>query len=251
MKFLTSLFMVFAFSANAMTAVTTCWPTKNLVIPPDAAAGLTKKQFDKTLDDFEKTVVPLVDFEHATLVVNRLWSDDTINANTTENGNTWSINAFGGFARYPNMTPSGYLLVMCHELGHHLGKAPRYNNNTEWAATEGESDYWATLKCMKLFDSKVYSSDSGMITLAKILAILGGEKTPSLNTPDKLEIGSTLESHPPAQCRLDTSKSGQECTASGLMDDIDARIGACFSYDHNKKPVGIGNRPRCWYAPSL
>ena len=31
------------------------------------------------------------------------------------------IEVFGGLARHPLMTPEGLMLVLCHEIGHHLG----------------------------------------------------------------------------------------------------------------------------------
>jgi hypothetical protein len=255
MKFLITTLLAFTCSVAQATQpipLPSCWPTTNLVIPPDAQSGMTEEEFNAVLDDFEVTAKPLVDAEGkgAVIVVKRLWTDNTINASTYPSGNKYIINSYGGFARYPGMTKSAYMMIMCHELGHHLGNAPKYGNNTEWAAIEGQSDYWATLKCYKLFKPLGYDSDEGMKTLATILAKLNGAKTmPSLETPDTTEVKVMSERHPKAQCRLDTSKAGDECEASGDMDEDDPAIGSCHNYDTDKKAVGLGNRPRCWFFP--
>jgi hypothetical protein len=34
---------------------------------------------------------------------------------------------FGGLARHELVTDDGFMMVVCHETGHHLGGAPRYN----------------------------------------------------------------------------------------------------------------------------
>ena len=53
---------------------------------------------------------------------------------------------FGGLARHKLVTPDGFALVACHEMGHHLGGAPRRGG---WASNEGQSDYYATTKCAR------------------------------------------------------------------------------------------------------
>lgn len=239
-------------NADAVPKSTICYPKTDMKIAANAGTGLSKAAFDKIIKDFMSVAAPLAAKENATVIVEKLWKDDTINASTYRDGNKWIVNAYGGFARYPGMTKSPYMAVMCHELGHHLGKAPRYDNNTDWAATEGQSDYWAMLKCMKIMETKGYSARVGMKKLAELMAKLGGErKVPRLDTPDKTEVRGTVEYHPRAQCRLDTSKAGYDCKASGDTNEQDPRIGACHTYDANKRPVGAGNRPRCWYDPAI
>ena len=53
---------------------------------------------------------------------------------------------FGGLARHDAVTADGFMGVICHEIGHHLGGYP---HRTSWASNEGQSDYYATTKCLK------------------------------------------------------------------------------------------------------
>src|SRR5690606_7932026 len=62
-------------------------------------------------------------------------------------GESWMIHMHGGLARYPIMSPGGMLLVACHEVGHHLGGAPK--KGLRWASSEGQSDYYGTLRCVR------------------------------------------------------------------------------------------------------
>ena len=62
------------------------------------------------------------------------------------NLNFYKVIMFGGLARRPEITADGFLLVVCHELGHHLAGYPFID---DWAANEGQADYFATQSCTK------------------------------------------------------------------------------------------------------
>lgn len=222
-----------------------CIPENNIVIPELAPTGISHKLFDSVVSAFEAHYGPVVASKGYKLVINRLWSDSTVNSDTTVEGRNWVINAYGGLARYPGMSVLGYITVLCHELGHHLGGAPKYSGwGDGWASVEGEADYWATLRCMKNLG---YSSGyivNGSVRLARVLADLGGEPMPSPNTPDPSVVSRTYEDHPASQCRLDTMLNGLHCTARGALSDIDPRVNTCYDYSSR-----IGVRPRCWFRP--
>jgi len=78
------------------------------------------------------------------LVIDKHWEDGTVNAYASENGNNDVISMFGGLARHPAITPDAFYLVACHEIGHHLGGAPK-KGNTQWASNEGQADSVNTL----------------------------------------------------------------------------------------------------------
>jgi hypothetical protein len=66
---------------------------------------------------------------------------------------------FGGLARHETITEDGMSLVVCHEIGHHIGGAPKKGGSaggwgggagaSTWASNEGQADYFATLKCLR------------------------------------------------------------------------------------------------------
>jgi hypothetical protein len=189
---------------------------------------------------------------------------------------------FGGLARYENMTRDGFAMVICHELGHHLGGAPKKASywGYSWASNEGQADYFATLKCARRlfinddnaeilshmnidplvadkcqenFKSEqdvnicVRASMAGKV-LASVLNSLGhGEDPVEFNTPDDSVVRRTDDSHPAAQCRLDTYFSGSICHVAYTedVDNEDPAIGTCARV-HNDID---GVRPLCWYKP--
>ena len=256
-------------------------PKNNLYIPATqfANGGLTQEQWTTIFDKFEKFYAPVIAARGATLELNRLWDDGTVNANASQSGKVWTINMYGGLARYPSMTPDGMMLVVCHETGHHLGGAPKMGGDPkEWASNEGEADYFGVLKCMRnMFadeDNSAIVSKMGVeptiqtacsaqfsnakdaaicqristagTLLGRILGELGQEdKVPTVDTPDTSVVTETDDSHPAAQCRLDTYFQGSNCTAKlNVALDNDYHTGACTA-----PKFKVGLRPTCWFKP--
>lgn len=238
--------LILAFLFLSATAGADCIPPNNHYIGVNNFSAVGKASFDDAIRKVQSAYAAEVAAMGATLRINNLWSDGTVNAQAYRRGSVWYVDAFGGLARYPGMTKNAFIAVLCHELGHHLGRAPRYDRNTDWAATEGQSDYFATLRCMKKLG---ISSAIPSLALATVLADLGGERKPSRSTRDASRVSRTYESHPDAQCRLDTMDAGRSCRASGPLSNSNPRQGTCHNYDAAGNPIGSGNRPRCWYAP--
>ena len=249
-------------------------PKNNLRIPVGdvRAMGIDEATFNAVMDKAEKVYAPIIAAHGGHLVVNRLWTDETVNASAEQRGSEWIINMYGGLARHKDINFEGMMLVACHELGHHLGGFPLYNGG-DWAANEGESDYFANLKCLRLTLGNTAPSNTDPIaksgcaaafpagadrnhceegamagvSVSSLLAELGGSPTPSFTTPDTSTVGQTDDSHPAAQCRLDTYFQGSMCSKpiAGDMSRSDA-----FSGCTKKEGFQTGFRPRCWYAPA-
>jgi hypothetical protein len=284
--FIAALAVTIAGTANAFA------PTQHDecdLIPPNAmyfataaATGIDEKMFNKVIDEVEAYYKPIFKTKGATFKVERKWKDGTVNAYATQNGSTWMVTMFGGLARHVETTPDAFAAVVCHEIGHHIGGQPRYDDGTSWASAEGQSDYFATAKCLrrvfekggnwltevdraelrrlaidptvdkacteafgsstKAGESCVRSSAAGL-ALARLLASLGGSSMPKYDTPDKNKVKRTDEAHPEAQCRLDTYFAGAVCGADMFID-----------FDEKDAKVGacnaptVGYRPACWYA---
>lgn len=72
----------------------------------------------------------------------------------------WQVQVTGGLARRPELSQDAFTLVVCHELGHHLGGFP-FAASTPipipiespmlevWAANEGQADYFSAQSCSK------------------------------------------------------------------------------------------------------
>lgn len=246
MKYILALAMALTTQAFAHAD---CFPRhpdyEGMKITSDVTSGVTEEQFDQVLDKIELVYGPIIRQLGKTLVVNKDWKDGTPNAYAHREGNEWHITMLGGLARLPGMNQMAFAIVACHELGHHLGRFPKYGRNSDWAATEGQADYFATLKCMKRMG---WASTAGAKALATVMAKLLKMKPPSRSTRDKSVMLKTFESHPGPQCRLDTYDMGYLCLAKGNFSDTNPKKGACHIYP-TKKTYWPGSRPRCWFAP--
>jgi hypothetical protein len=128
------------------------FPPNNLRYPVTngaEATGISQQDFDQVLNALESVYAPIVAAEHATLKISRDWENPEVNAASSRSpfGSTWILHMYGGMARHPQMTKEAFLLVACHEMGHQLGKSTRYTGTP--MASEGQADYFATLKCMR------------------------------------------------------------------------------------------------------
>ena len=257
-------------------ALTACWTDEDKpwgpqsFLPPNdlwmqdrmVAANITETEFNQILDTIEQTYKPIIAALGGNLVLERDWSDPTVNAYADRQGTNFIVHMYGGMARRSELNVIGFGLVACHELGHHLAGFPYYAWDN-WAANEGQSDYFAPMACgRKVFDSlatpeipatgkskcdtafaddlnrsRCYKNVSGGIALASLLATLGGSSIPSLDTPDPSVVSKTQDKHPKAQCRLDTMFQGALCTMSWNDSTIPQKDGAVCD-----------TRPKCWFA---
>lgn len=256
-------------------------PENNLkiMVGDKAAGGLTEEQFNSVIDQVEEIYKPIVSTYGGNLEVVRNWTNGTVNAYAEQEGDIWKVSMFGGLARHKTITPDGFALVVCHELGHHIGGVPRYGGD-DWASNEGQSDYFANLKCLRrIWDgqdnaavikdmqvpsfvtescAKSWSSKADQDicvrgamagdSVAKLFASLSWSKPAQFNTPDPKQVTVTSDSHPATQCRLDTYFQASLCEVS-FMDEIgqeDEMSGVC----HGNNGQEVGLRPRCWFKPT-
>lgn len=248
----------------------------------DVTYGIAETDFNQILDKVEDIYTPIFAGFGAKLVVERNWSDGTVNAYAKQNGSEWIISFFGGLARRKEITPDGFAMVVCHEIGHHLAGWPKYTGSS-WAANEGNSDFYSAASCAKkLFSDNQpaptpnpstdpcdflptvsYEEEEALaacpatndtektickrivnasMSLGKLLAALGNDKIPSIYTPDTRVVTTMQDSHPRAQCRLDTMVAGVKCKK--VWDDsVMPKTKAEMSQ------VTCDSKPRCWYAP--
>lgn len=253
-----------------------------LQIPPNSllAGDMTEAQYKSTLKSFEKFFAPVVDSEHrAELQIIISWSSNTVNAYAERDDDNWLITVYGGLARHKAITVDGLNLVLCHELGHHLGGYPKKSTN-RWSSAEGQADYYGTMKCLRrLWEKednttvvrnlqipdlvkkecvKSFSQENDqalcmrMSLAGKSVALMIQDLDhdsiePKFETPDDLVVRSINYMHPYAQCRLDTFFNGAICTVSEKLefDNDDEKTGSCHAKNGDIK----GLRPRCWFAP--
>ncbi len=262
-------------------------PENNVKIPvgTNFVGGITEEQFTKVMDKISLLFSDTVAKTGRKFVIERLWSDPTVNAYADQNTpGVDTIHMFGGLARHQETTEDAMALVACHELGHHLGGAPRKIDPTTgsafWASNEGQADYWGTMKCLRHYfegDDNVaaiqniqvpteVSSRCQLIyknaneiagceraamaglALAKLLnAITQGTTPVSFTTPDKSVVAKTYDAHPQSQCRLDTYYQASLCDHGfgEIVSQTNANTGVCSVKNGDQ----IGYRPLCWFKP--
>jgi hypothetical protein len=213
--------------------------------------NVTEEQFNTIIDSILESYQPLAALHGGKIEAYKGWSNSTVNASAQRMGGKWLINMYGGLARRPEVTPDGFAMVVCHELGHHFAGFPFVSGirgalNGAWAANEGQSDYFATHSCARriwandnakntTFESQLDETSVGKCnaqwskqtdknlcyrvtaagqSLGNLLAALGDDPFPDFSTPDSTVRRSTMDAHPNAQCRLDTYLAGALCKVS-------------------------------------
>lgn len=261
------------------------FPENTLYIPdhPSLISHVTEAEFNESIVRAEKIYAPVFAAQGRVLKVVNKWKDGTVNAYAKRKGNVSEVHMFGGLARHTKMSRDGFELVICHETGHHLGGAPKVKLLIpihKWGSNEGQSDYFATLKCSR----EMWKSDNNEAILAlmeipatvtercqkgfdktldiqicKRAAMAGkalGDTLADMNklpmtdfdTPDTKVVSRMTHTHPKAQCRLDTYFAGAVCPVAkeDPLSDTDATVGTCSEESGDT----LGIRPRCWYKAS-
>ena len=253
----------------------------NISVSQKSINGVDEDVFNEVIDEIVAIYEPIVIANGDRLTVNRKWKDGTVNASAQRTGKNVIVNMYGGLARHELVTKDGFAIVMCHEMGHHLGGAPKIGGwfGSKWASNEGQSDYFANLKCFR----KVYGSEDNvafiqnlevpaMVTercnevftneadsalcvrsaiaaksTADLLSSLRGNGLTDFTNPDQSVVSKTNNRHPAAQCRLDTYFAASLCDIDMNIDvdNKDPNKGTCNRKDGDE----VGLRSLCWYKP--
>ncbi len=245
--------------------------------------GMTEERFNEITDAVVEIYEPIIaDDFNAKLVSVKNWESGTVNAYAQQSGKTWKISMFGGLARHETITEDAFALVACHEVGHHIGGAPKKKSwfASSWASNEGQADWWGAMKCFRKYVAEdnnlkimagvevdpvaqsqcreaftsaedraicMRTANAGL-SLGNLFKALRKLKTPlKYDTPDSNVVSKTDDSHPAPQCRLDTYFAGGLCDR-GVDEDVsqtDANKGVC----NRSADDTLGLRPLCWYKP--
>lgn len=231
-------------------------PKNNLHLTPSLQGGVNEAQFNDILDQVEQAYQEVFTKHNARLEIIRKWDDETVNAQAMQWGDIWRITMFGGLAR--RTTVDAFTMVACHEIGHHIGGSV-LSPQSYWASNEGQSDYFASLSCVRRLwkyqtekygrnESELANLNGGeklrlqcdqvwteiddqqicyrSIVAAKNLSDLlsKGESNPQLDTPAQNKAIKTNHQHPKAQCRLDTYIAASLCPISWDEDIIPGKF---------------------------
>jgi len=170
----------------------------------------------QVIERFVEKAEVIVEAQGAKLVVIPEWNNPRVNAVASRQEHIWEIHVYGGLLSHPELSEDEITLVLCHELGHHLGGKPTASRGG-WSACEGQSDYWSGQFCSHLLEKPLESAEK----LTQLYAQSSGDRNPRLSEKDLKIVARTFFGYPSAQCRLDSIVAGMKGW----------------------------ERPVCWYAP--
>lgn len=273
-NFISIILCVLTFNSFACIDGDTLLPSNAKMIYSGEKSNISESEFNKLILDITNIYTPLMKQMGLTLKSYGNWKNPQVNARADRKGRARRIIIYGGIARHELVTHDELALVICHEIGHHIGGAPKAS---AWATGEGQADYFAAMKCArryflnfpKLLDSNTvapsivkdcqssFASEEDIqvcmrthiagLNLAKLFSTLNSTQAPNINSRDENVVSRTNHRHPLPQCRYDTYASGSICPVNYSVDfsSRDETLGAC----HVLNGDSIGIRPRCWFKP--
>lgn len=251
-------------------------------LPKGYESNITKKDFNSLINSLEKLYQKDAKALGKRLSISGRWGSKVVNAYAYQLiPGVMTVRVLGGIAKHPLMTKDALAMVVCHEVGHHLGGVPRKAERMNvWSSAEGQGDYFATLQCLKRLwandkneeiiagrteqDQAAYSLCAethktkahalcvrtlyAAFDVSKLVATARKEEIiPRFDTPDPEIVTETNQEHPGSQCRLDTMVAGAICAKTpDKFDSVDPNKGICNIFAGDT----VGNRPLCWYLPS-
>lgn len=274
------LILAFVFSTNIFAS--SFFEGIGPVLPNGVESNVTRKDFYSLFEKLEKLYKKDAKDEGKILAISGRWTSKIVNAYAVQLiPGVMTVRVLGGIAKHPLMTKDGLSMVVCHEVGHHFGGAPRkWERMNDWASDEAQADYFATIQCLKRLwandnneeiNAARVEQDGAAISLcslthkgrahalcvrslyaasdvAKLVATARKEGSlPHFDTPDSEVVTETNQEHPASQCRLDTMVAGAICAKNpDRFDGKDPNFGVCNIFAGDV----IGNRPLCWYFPT-
>lgn len=82
-----------------------------------------------------------------TFIIDR--DSDVVNAHVKREGSLWKIIVNAGLIDHRHTTNGVLQMILCHEIGHHIGGQPYKSGQNDWVSVEGQADYFATTSCLK------------------------------------------------------------------------------------------------------
>jgi hypothetical protein len=249
-----------------------------------STSTVTLADYNAAFTKVRNIYTPIFLTQGYTLLLEGDWNNAVEEAYSTtkkNNPNRRKVYVSGGFARKPLMTKDTLLSTLCHEIGHHLGGYPKYPNTSWPASSEGQSDYFATAKCLKLVMTDEQVTNEEVANKSAVPEFVKDDCTKQFETKDAQNLcvrlaivsermvktlkhedlesffylggfdNSTTDimqySHPEAQCRLGTLYQGALCNVNPNISfsDTEELTGSC----HPKNGHDVGARPLCWFLP--
>jgi hypothetical protein len=284
-------YLIYLFFLDSAQIRASILPPNNLHLQRNFnQGGLDRSEFERVANAISERFTPIVANFGAKLVIHKLWEKPEVNARAFKSGDVWNIELYGGLARRTEVNADAFTLVVCHELGHHLGGFPFKHDTT---ANEGQSDYYSSQVCARNLwsgDLDLNSSFADLVdpnpkskcdkfwtsederNLCYRIAVANHalsslfasaiDKKPEFSTPDLTKVLKTSHLHPNPQCRLDTFMAGSLCKVTFDEEAIpgSSAVLNLSQQEHEALAVScsqftpdfeLAGRPACWFHESL
>ncbi|UYL07466.1 hypothetical protein B9G69_010460 [Bdellovibrio sp. SKB1291214] len=182
------------------------------------------------------TLLNIIQKNYPDIEIQGSWDNETVNAQAMRFDESKLVVIYGGLAHERTTTVDSFTLMVCHEIGHHLGEKPYFPavGAAPWVTGEGAADYYSVQSCFNklaptIAEQKVtlpqnYESDirkicssqtefaicrraliAGIIVAKLQWQVLPYETAePHLSNKDPEKVKSVLLEYGSPQCRLDT-----------------------------------------------
>lgn len=244
------------------------------LVVTNAQAAISKGTFDRVIELVEAAYRADFSAINQRLRIDRYWDSDHQKASASSEEDTWgvisTIRVDGGIARHVEITQDAFLLIMCHEIGHHLAGGPKI-----WKfSVEGQADYYGASECMRRLlplmseEDQVPYTPAAKLVHGKCAQVFSGKDelelcnriawagealsrffasrkelpSPTFEIQDNSIVVGVVSGAASPQCRLDTYLAAALCDHSRNLNAEPDQRWLCPSSNE------LAARPTCWYA---
>jgi hypothetical protein len=184
---------------------------KEMILP--SKSNMDAETHDRVTEwthNFEQELSPLIRTHGGELQLVIDWNSSRANAEARRQDDKYLVIIYSGLLNHPELDRNMLHLILCHEVGHHLGGQPTASRHG-WSSAEGQADYYSTLECIK--ELPLDNRESLPQTFEKLAQFyakvnVGSYPLPRLSLKDPTQVPRTYFGHPTPQCRLDTMLAG-------------------------------------------
>lgn len=241
-----------------------------------ATAAISEQLFHQILNLAERVYGVEFASRNLRFQLHRDWHRDEHRASASlqedRSGRIAVVNITGGIARDPAITRDAFVLIVCHEVGHHLAGQPQ-----RWGfSAEGQADYFAASECgrrllpllpdyattamqpiprrLELECEQAFVNDDDAYLCLRI-AVAGealshyfagrkGLQPPDFLTPNTHRVNETRFLAGDPQCRLDTYHAAALCNPGTSHHQAPHMRWLCNDTVTQRAAL----RPACWYS---
>lgn len=247
-----------------------------------SAIGFATSTRIEILKDVQSIYEPLAKAQGLEFEIQIDSNNPSASASADVTNKSWIVTLAGGLVNHPHLHADVLRIIICHELGHIVGGAPRRHIPFDWQgsiapdglsfhSSEGQADYYATRSCFRLLvqgqnhksvlasmavpqkvkqDCEFAHSVSSEASAICQRAAVAGKGFLNLNfvfpisflTPDLSQTPELLRDQYPERQCRLDTLFAGALCTDSVKEVFDFKNGSQNECSHR-----LGQRPRCWY----